>query len=348
MKTPQCRFSLKTLNDTSEMVLYGIVGDSWDDMDAANVVDAIRGVATPKLIVKVHSEGGSVLDGIAIYNAFKEYKGELTFQVDSFAASMASIIITAGSVVMYENAFLLVHNPWLGIAGDADELRKAAMNLEKFTEVSYAAYEAKTKLPREKIKELMDAETLLTAKEAKELGFCDKIIAGGSTTAMAKVMNMTKKETPKMTITLEELRTKHPDIVAQLIEEGRKKEADRIADVQAQAVLPGHESVIKAMMFDGKSTGADAAKVILAAEAKARVTASQALASDLAEIPVVPVSAVPAVEATVSDAEPTDEVSAKAVWEKKPTVREEFGTFDTYLAYIQNKHNVKRLVRREK
>lgn len=347
MKTPQCRFSLKTLNDISEMVLYGIVGDSWDDMDAANVVDAIRGVTTPKLVVKVHSEGGSVIDGIAIYNAFKEYKGELTFQVDSFAASMASVIIMAGRVVMYENAFLLVHHPWIGIAGDANDHRQAADNLEKFAEVALDAYAAKTKLPKEKLKELMDAETLLNAKEAKELGFCDEIIAGGSTTAMAKVMNMTKKETQKMTITLEELREKHSDIVAQLIEEGRKKEAARIADVQAQAVLPGYDSVIKAMMFDGKSTGADAAKAILAAEAQARAVEADALASDIMNIPSVTASAVPAVEVLVHT-DPTDEVSAKAEWEKNPTVREEFGTLDTYVAYIQNKHNVKKLTRREK
>lgn len=343
----QCRFSQKVENDHTEMVLYGIIGDYWDDLDVVNVSTAIASVSTPSLTVRVHSDGGNVLEGIAIYNAFREYKGKLTFQVDSFAASMASYIIMAGSVSMYENAYILVHNPWAYISGDAEALQSASMDLKKFTETMIDAYERKTKLSRDKIAELMNAETLLNAKEAKELGFCDTIIGGSSATSavavMAKAMAKAnkpqdKQEKREMTITIESLRAEHPEIVAKITQEGREQETARIKDVLAQALIPGHEDVIKAMVADGKSTGADAAKAILAAEAAQRKTAAEALGQSVAAIPAVPTIPTPPKE---PDTEPTDEAGAKARWDKDASIREEFGSFDTYKAYIANTKHVK-------
>lgn len=343
----QCRFNKRTENDVTEMTLYGVIGDYWDDLDAVSVVDAIREVATPTLTVRVHSDGGSVLEGIAIYNAFREYKGKLTFYVDSFAASMASYIIMAGSVEMYDNAYLLIHNPWAYVSGDKEEIRNAAMNLEKFTETMIDAYASKTKLSREKIAELMSAETLLTAKEAKTLGFCDTIISGGSASAvalMAKAMaKITTTPQPKpqeetMTITLEGLQKEHPDIVAKIQKDARDAETARVQDVLAQDTL-GHDDVIKAMILDGKSTGADAAKAILAAEAAVRKSAASALQAASASIPTIPT--IPTSPTTPTESEPTDEVGAKAQWEKDAKIRDEFGDFETYKAYVSNKQNAK-------
>ncbi|MGB9825910.1 MAG: Clp protease ClpP, partial [Desulfofundulus sp.] len=68
-----------------------------------------------------------------------------------------------------------VHNPWTLAVGTADDFRKLADDMEKIRESLIVAYQDKTGLEREKIIELMDAETWMTAEEALELGFADQI-----------------------------------------------------------------------------------------------------------------------------------------------------------------------------
>ena len=71
---------------------------------------------------------------------------------------------------------MMIHNPWLGMQGDADEMRAAANFLDDVKETIINAYEAKTKLPREQISQMMNDETWLHAKKAVDLGFADKIM----------------------------------------------------------------------------------------------------------------------------------------------------------------------------
>lgn len=91
------------------------------------------------------------------------------------------------------------------------------------------------------------------------------------------------------TMTVEELRTGNPDLYQAVLDEGKaagaQAERDRIASVKAQAI-PGHEAMIEQLAFDGKSTGADAAMAIVAAEKHLREAAAAALANDAP--PVVP------------------------------------------------------------
>lgn len=84
-------------------------------------------------------------------------------------------------------------------------------------------------------------------------------------------------------MTLEELKTGNPDLYQAVLDEGKaagaQQELDRIASVKAQAI-PGHEALIEKMAFDGKSTGADAAMAIVAAEKTMRDAARKALTDD--------------------------------------------------------------------
>lgn len=114
------------------------------------------------------------------------------------------------------------------------------------------------------------------------------------------------QSTKEPVMDLKTLKEKHPDLVAAIIDEakaamhpqhetaltearakGAEDERARIADVRAQ-LIPGHENLIETMAADGKSTGADAAKAIVAAEKVMRANA-QAAASAEANQPVPPV-----------------------------------------------------------
>lgn len=134
-----------------------------------------------------------------------------------------------------------------------------------------------------------------------------------------------------------QLETEHPALFAQLRAEftadGASAERTRIQQVEA-ACLAGHEALIAGMKFDGKSSGADAAMAVLAAEKSLRSKAALALASD-APAPAKP-AATPAVEAGAQDpmadtSKPLEE-RCKAKWDSDPKVRAEFTSLAAFTA----------------
>jgi len=71
---------------------------------------------------------------------------------------------------------LMLHNPMSIAIGDSEEMRKAIGMLDEVKESILNSYEIKTGLPRDKLSDLMDAETWLSAHKAIELGFADGIL----------------------------------------------------------------------------------------------------------------------------------------------------------------------------
>lgn len=129
-----------------------------------------------EITVYINSLGGSVMEGIAIYNQLKRHPAHITVRVDGFACSIASVIAMAGEqVIMPKNTVMMIHNAWTVALGNARELRKAADDLEVINQASRQAYleKAGDKLSEGKLTELLDAETYLTAAQCMELGLCD-------------------------------------------------------------------------------------------------------------------------------------------------------------------------------
>lgn len=172
----------KTDETNTNLYLYGeirkenwiekILGSEGSDADALNLRDALELVDTPKLTVKINSMGGSVSEGLAIYNQLNDFKGEVTTIIDGFACSIAAVIFMAGDVrVANEGSLLMIHNAWSNITGDHNELAKAAEDLKKITQPSINIFNSKSNLDEQKIRELMDKETWLTSQEAFDFGF---------------------------------------------------------------------------------------------------------------------------------------------------------------------------------
>jgi ATP-dependent Clp endopeptidase proteolytic subunit ClpP len=126
--------------------------------------------------LRLNSPGGSVFDAVAIYNALKRHAGEITVWIDGIAASAASYIAMAGdTIVMPENAFLMIHDPSGLVMGTAEDMRATAEALDKIKGSLIQGYAGKSGKPDEEIASLMAAETWLDAKDALELGFIDRI-----------------------------------------------------------------------------------------------------------------------------------------------------------------------------
>jgi ATP-dependent Clp endopeptidase proteolytic subunit ClpP len=144
--------------------------------NAQRFINDLKRIEANEINLSINSPGGSVFDGIAIYNALRNSGKTINVKVLGVAASIASVVAMAGDkIVMPENAFMMVHNPWAVTKGNAEELREFADVLDKIGASLVATYVARTGKSEDEIKTLLADETYLTAAEAKELGFADEV-----------------------------------------------------------------------------------------------------------------------------------------------------------------------------
>ena len=158
-----------------EIVLYDEIGAFG--IPAKAFLDELKALGSvPELTVRINSPGGSVFDGVAIYNALKRHDAAITVWIDGLAASIASMIAMAGDeVVMPENAMLVLHDPSGLVAGTASDMRAMAEALDRMKAGLVAAYRDKSGRDDAEIEALMQAETWLSAEEAVALGLADRI-----------------------------------------------------------------------------------------------------------------------------------------------------------------------------
>jgi ATP-dependent Clp protease protease subunit len=142
------------------------------------------------LSVWIDSWGGDVFAAAGIYNALKEHKGKVTVKIDGKAVSAASIIAMAGDeVLMSPTSIMMIHNPWTVAVGEAKDMQHAAEVLNEVKEAIINAYQLKTGLSRNKISNLMDAETWMSARTAIADRFADGMLYTSSESEDSAVQN---------------------------------------------------------------------------------------------------------------------------------------------------------------
>jgi ATP-dependent Clp protease protease subunit len=214
--TPKPSVSETEISIFDEIGMYGI--------SAKQFISDLKAIpANDKIVLKIHSPGGEVFDGNAIFNALQR-RGNVEVQIEGLAASMATVISLAGMPVkMAENGFYMIHNPWGVAMGDAAELRDQAELLDKIRSNMVGAYAAKSGQDPEQIQEWMDAETWFTAAEAHSAGFIDEITDTLSLAASSnKFARMAKFKNAPANLTAQPHRmeieiTPEPEIVEEVI-----------------------------------------------------------------------------------------------------------------------------------
>jgi len=167
-----------------EILLYGIIGDPDDGLDAGWLVTRISS-APDDITVRINSLGGLLFDGFAIYNALKQSPRKVTVLIDGVAGSIASVIAMAGDrIVMAESSVMMIHKPSDGTYATAPELRAVADRLDLLQNQLVQIYAARTGMSAEELNPLLDAETWLTAQEALDLHFIDEIAGNATATNM--------------------------------------------------------------------------------------------------------------------------------------------------------------------
>jgi ATP-dependent Clp endopeptidase proteolytic subunit ClpP len=161
----------------AEIVIYDEIGAFG--IPAKTFLDELKAVgAVAELTVRINSPGGSVFDGVAIYDALKRHDAAITVWIDGIAASIASMIAMAGDeIVMPENAMFMLHDPSGLVMGTAADMRAMAEALDRMKAGMVAAYRDKSGRDDAKIEALMRDETWLSAQEALELGLADRVEA---------------------------------------------------------------------------------------------------------------------------------------------------------------------------
>ena len=173
MKNLQKKFEIKQIGDMRmlELYFYGEIQKDYFDWWTGKLVEsktsseyvkkALEDAGPVEQInIYINSIGGSVSEGIAIYNLLKRNPANKTVYIDAFAYSVASVIAMAGDkVVMPSNTTMMIHNASWGVYGNSAQLRKAADDLDTINEASCNTYLVKAgeKLPKEKLTEMLDA-----------------------------------------------------------------------------------------------------------------------------------------------------------------------------------------------
>lgn len=171
-------------NSSADLYIYSEIEDDgwWSESEtSANAFkEKLDSMADVKnLNIYISSLGGSVKEGLAIYSMLKRFNAHKTVYIDSFACSIATVIAMAGDeVCMYAPSVMMIHNASCGCYGNSNDFRKVADDLEKINDSIKAAYLEKSGITvdYDKLTELMNAETYLTAKECVEYGLADKIV----------------------------------------------------------------------------------------------------------------------------------------------------------------------------
>lgn len=125
----------------------------------------------------INSMGGCVKEALGIYSALRRCPATVVAYIDGFAASAASIIAMAASkVVMPRNTTMMVHNAAWAVYGNSKDLRKSADDLDIINAAMLQSYIVKAggKLTQEKLEELTDGETWLSAEECIQYGLADE------------------------------------------------------------------------------------------------------------------------------------------------------------------------------
>jgi ATP-dependent protease ClpP protease subunit len=184
------RFPVKALAPNSvEILIHGVIGKSYWDEDAvsgkqfAETLNAIP--EGTKITLSIDSDGGSVPDGIVIYNAIKRRAKDIVARIDGWAASIASLFpLAANEVVSSPGSQWFMHKPWTDVFGaDEDALLERAAELKKSGEDMAALYAAETGKTPEECMETMKKRTWFSAQEAVTWGLADRV--EGSSVAMA-------------------------------------------------------------------------------------------------------------------------------------------------------------------
>lgn len=193
IKATKKPFQIVNKSETvAEVLLYGAIGESFfeSSITAKAFVEELKKLPknTKEIQLRVNSPGGSVFDGMTIYeNLRKEARNgrKIVAYVDGMAASIASVIIMAADeIIVGDGSMIMIHKPMVGAFGNSMELERMINILDKIEEQMISIYAKKTGQSRMEIAKALAEETYYTSDEALDLGLADSKFKAEDTLAL--------------------------------------------------------------------------------------------------------------------------------------------------------------------
>lgn len=273
-------YTIKASNDATsanisiyeEIGGWGITAQQFsEDLKALGDISHIN--------LHIHSPGGDVFDGIAIYNLLNKHPAKVTVHIDGLAASMASVIAMAGDrIVMPENALMMIHKPWGISGGNANDMRDYAELLDKVESVLIPAYARKTGKSAEVLGAMLESETWMDGRECVAQGFADELLPAVS--AMACIESKRIEDFEYMPESLKGMITSPKASIT-----GSVPEQDRINGIKNLfAMFGGKHDALKMQCLEDAGCTTEKAKDILLAQIGRNSTPSNKNSQDHAHI----------------------------------------------------------------
>jgi len=177
----QLRAEGASLPSATDIWIYDVIGDDWYDpsLTAKELCQNIAAISTDEIVLHFNSPGGSVTDGIAIYNSLVTHPAKVTSVIEGWTGSIATVVaLAAESVRMFDNTMFMIHNPWGIQIGNATDMRTYAEYLDRVGGLMSKVYQARSTKTDAELQAALDAETYLTAEQAAEWGFVDEVVTG--------------------------------------------------------------------------------------------------------------------------------------------------------------------------
>lgn len=172
--------SIKADAGANTINIFDAIGeDYWTGggVTPKSISQALSGFDGEDVIVNINSPGGSMFDGLAIHSLLRAHTGKVTVRVLGIAASAASLIAMAGDEIQIaKSGFLMIHNAWVYVAGNRNDLRDTADYLETFDKSMTLIYADRTGIKSSDLSTMMDAETYLSGSESVAQGFADALL----------------------------------------------------------------------------------------------------------------------------------------------------------------------------
>ncbi|GFR80616.1 ATP-dependent Clp protease proteolytic subunit [Elysia marginata] len=180
----------------------------WGIVNLTSVKEQVdRQKDAKEIVLHIHSVGGDVSEGFAIYDFLKSQGKPITAIIEGNCFSVATVVaLSSEKRKMTSHAQVLIHNPWGGATGDKEHLQNYAKMLSEIEDRLSEFYASKTNLNKEEALELMAKETFFNAEECLKNGFANEVLETIKAVALFdknKKIDMHQKENSK-----EEIKTK--------------------------------------------------------------------------------------------------------------------------------------------
>lgn len=129
--------------------------------------------------VYINSPGGSVTSGLAIYDTMQFVKCDVATYCVGQASSMGALLLCAGTKGKRHalpNSRIMIHQPWGGIQGAAEDISRHAKEILKMRDRINEILANHTGQSLDKIQKDTDRDYFMSAQESKDYGLIDEVI----------------------------------------------------------------------------------------------------------------------------------------------------------------------------